>query len=207
MFTGMLHTHTLAVMLFLILYLIKTFLLVTDKKESLQKFSKKTKAPEIIISVLFLLTGIYLAFNSGNIGAWFYVKMVAVLSSIPLAIIAFKRMNKTLALLAIIFLVYAYGISETKSPSFKKEKSTNEFAIVAPEVLGKTIFETKCIGCHGADGKMGLSGAKDLSQSAKNADEKIEIITDGKNAMKAYKDQLTADQIKAVGDYVETLKK
>jgi mono/diheme cytochrome c family protein len=207
MYTGMLHTHTLAVMLFLMLYLIKTFLLVTDKKESLQKFSKKMKVPEMIISVLFLLTGIFLAVKSGDLGSWFYVKMVAVLSSIPLAIIAFKRMNKSLALIAIIFLVYAYGISETKSPSFKQESSTGEFANVAPGVLGKTIFETKCIGCHGADGKGGLSGAKDLTQSPKTPAEKIEIISNGKNAMIAYKNQLTSDQIKAVADYVETLKK
>ena len=207
MYTGMLHTHTLAVMLFLILYLVKTFLLVTDKKESLQKFSKKMKVPEMIISVLFLLTGIFLAVKSGDIGSWFYVKMVAVLSSIPLAIIAFKRMNKSLALIAIIFLVYAYGISETKSTSFKQESSTGEFATIAPEALGKTIFETKCTGCHGADGKQGLSGAKDLTQSPKTPAEKIEIISNGKNAMIAYKNQLTTDQIKAVADYVETLKK
>lgn len=207
MYTGMLHTHTLAVMLFLILYLVKVFLLVTDKKESLQKLSLKMKVPEIIISTLFLLTGIYLAVNSGNIGTWFYIKMVAVLSSIPLAIIAFKRMNKSLALIAIIFLVYAYGISETKSPSFKHEKLTSEFANVTPEILGKTIYESKCIGCHGDNGKQGLSGAKDLTLSIKTRDEKMELIKNGKNAMMAYKNELTPEQIIAVADYIETFNK
>ncbi|MEO5571466.1 MAG: SirB2 family protein [Bacteroidia bacterium] len=206
MYTGMLHTHTLAVMLFLILYLVKTFLLVTDKKDSLQKFSAKMKVPEMIIATLFLVTGIFLAVKSGDLGPWFYAKMAAVLSSIPLAIIAFKRMNKALALIAMIFLVYAYGISETKSPTFKQESSTNEFASVAPDALGKTIFESKCTGCHGTDGKTGLSGAKDLTQSLKSSEQKVEIISNGKNAMMAYKNQLSEDQIKAVAGYVETLK-
>lgn len=207
MYTGMLHTHVLTVMLFLILYLVKTFLLVTDKKESLEKFSRTMKVPEMIISSLFLLTGIFLAVKSGDLGPWFYVKMAAVLSSIPLAIIAFKRMNKSLALVAIMFLVYAYGISETKSPTFtKQESSTNEFANVAPDVLGKTIYETKCLGCHGTDGKLGLSGAKDLTLSTKTSDEKIEIISNGKNAMMPYKNQLSKEQVESVAAYVETFK-
>lgn len=207
MYTGMLHTHTLSVMLFLILYLVKTFLLVTDKKESLQNFSKKMKVPEMIVSILFLLTGIYLAINSGNIGPWFYVKMAVVLSSIPLAIIAFKRMNKSLALLAIIFLVYAYGISETKSPTFKKEPVATEYTNITGSELGKTIFEKNCTGCHGTDGKMGLSGAKDLTASVLTRDEKMNIISNGKNAMMSYKNVLSAEQVNAVTDYVESLKK
>ncbi|MFI5217847.1 MAG: SirB2 family protein [Bacteroidia bacterium] len=207
MYTGMLHTHTLVVMLFLVLYLIKTTLLMLDKKESLEKFSGKMKVPEIIISTLFLLTGIYLAMNSGNLGNWFWVKMIAVLTSIPLAIVAFKRMNKSLALVAIMFLVYSYGISETKSPTFKPEVNTNEFATANPDVLGKTIYESKCTACHGMDGKQQLSGAKDLTVSEKTFDEKIDAITNGKNAMMPYKNILSEVEINAVAGYVESLKK
>ena len=207
MYTGMLHTHTLVVMLFLVLYLSKTTLLMLDKKEALEKFSKKMKVPEMIISTLFLLTGIYLAVNSGNLGSWFWIKMIAVLTSIPLAIIAFKRMNKSLALVAIMFLVYSYGISETKSPTFKPEVNTNEFATTNPDILGKTIYESKCTACHGIDGKQQLSGAKDLTISEKTFDEKVDAITNGKNAMMAYKNILSADEIKAVAGYVESLKK
>ncbi|HKR06818.1 MAG TPA: cytochrome c, partial [Bacteroidia bacterium] len=150
--------------------------------------------------------GIFLAVKSGDLGPWFYVKMAAVLSSIPLAILAFKRMNKSLALVAIMFLVYAYGISETKSPTFKQESSSGEFANVSPDVLGKTIFESKCTGCHGVDGKLGLSGSKDLTQSETTPGEKIKIITDGKNAMMAYKNLLSQEQIEAVAGYVEQLR-
>lgn len=206
MFTGMLHIHTLAVMLFIVLYLIKTTLLVLDKKEALLKFAAKTKVAEIIISILFLATGIYLALNSGNIGPWFYVKLIAVLSSIPLAIIAFKRMNKSLALVAIMFIIYAYGISETKSPTFKQESAAEQFSNTGNETLGKEIFETKCALCHGKDGKLGLSGAKDLTVSTSTPEERLEIIRNGKNAMMAYKTILSEEHITAVAAYVEGLR-
>ena len=58
--TGIRHTHLLTVVLFLLIYLIKTFLLLTNKNEKLASFTKAVKVPEMIISALFLGTGIYL---------------------------------------------------------------------------------------------------------------------------------------------------
>lgn len=206
MYTGMLHTHTLVVMLFVILYLVKTTLLMMDKNEMLRKFSAKTKVPEMIISFLFLATGIYLAINTGNRGIWLWVKIGIVALSIPIAIIGFKRERKPMALLAMMCLVYAYGISETKSPTFKKEVSKEEFKNVATVDLGNQIYEAKCKMCHGPDGKLGLSGAKDLTQSQLTPEQKIEIIRKGKNAMAAYETQLSDEQIKSVAEYVNNLK-
>lgn len=201
MYTGILHTHTLVVSLFLLIYLIKTALLVFGKTEMLQNFTKKFRVPEMIISVLFFATGIYLAINTGNAGTWLWVKLAAVLISIPLAVIGFKRLNKNLALLSLILLIYSYGISETKSLFFKRENKT------ISSVDGKEIYETKCVSCHGEDGKSGMSGAKDLTVSQLKPEEKISLITNGKNTMKAYKEILTPDQINAVAEYTETLKK
>ncbi|MEO8147386.1 MAG: SirB2 family protein [Bacteroidia bacterium] len=201
MYTGILHTHTLVVSLFLLIYLIKTVLLFLGKTEMLQNFTRKFRVPEMIISVLFFATGIYLAVNTGNGGTWLWVKLAAVLISIPLAVIGFKRMNKNLALLSLILLIYSYGISETKSPFFKKENKAVE------TVDGKEIYEAKCISCHGIDGKLGMSGSKDISLSQLKPEEKIKLITNGKNAMKGYKEVLTAEQINAVAEYTETLKK
>lgn len=206
MFTGMLHTHKLVVILFLLQYLIKTILLLMNKTEALQNYSKKTKVPEMIVSVLFLATGIYLAMNSGSNGNWLWAKLIAVFASIPIAVVAFKKMNKGLGVLSLLLIVYAYGVSETKSPFFKKEHKTNEFADVPAEALGKTIFDSKCMNCHGSDGKMGLSGAKDLTVSTLTHDEKIAAVANGKNAMMSFKDVLSAEEIEAVTSYVETLK-
>ena len=207
MYTGMKHTHVLVVSIFLILYLIKTALLVLNKHDMLDKFVKKTKVAEMIISTLFLLTGIYLAINTGNKGAWLWMKIFVVACSIPLAIMAFKRKHNAMALLSLMFLVYAYGISETKSPYFLKEESQTKIAGSTVEEIGKNVYNTKCMMCHGDDGKLGLSGAKDLTTSAMTRDEKIALVQNGKNSMMPFKDQLTQEQIDAVVTYVESLGK
>lgn len=206
MYTGMMHTHTLVVMLFIILYLIKTTLLMMDKKETLRNFAARTKVPEMIISFLFLATGIYLAINTGNKGIWLWVKIGVVALSIPIAIIAFKRERKPMALLAMMCLVYAYGISETKSPTFKKEVKKDEFKNTEATQLGIQVYQAKCVICHGADGKLGLSGSKDLTQSQLTLEQKIELIKKGKNAMMPYEGQLKEEEIKAVAEYVNGLK-
>jgi len=207
MFTGMLHTHKLVVLLFVLIYLIKTVLLLLNRNESLQSFTRKIKIPEMIISTLFLLTGIYLAINTGDKGTWLWVKIAAIVVVIPLAIIAFKKSNKMLALLSFIILVYIYGISETKSANFKKEVTDgfNKGAGIPTSESGKNIFDSQCANCHGSDGKLGLSGAKDLTLSTLSHEEKVALITNGKNAMRSFKNDLTPKQIEEVTNYVEQL--
>ncbi len=205
MYTGMLHTHTLMVMLFLLIYLIKTILLFFSSTDKLAGFSKKIKVPEMIISTLFLATGIYLAYNTGNVGSWLYVKILVVLASIPLAVVAFKKGNKVLALISLVLLIYAYGISETKSPTFKMASMVSDYEGVASEQVGEKIFSEQCSHCHGMDGRGVLSGAKDLTASELSLDDKITIINNGKNAMIPYSKILSADQIEAVGNYVHAM--
>lgn len=45
------------------------------------------------------------------------------------------------------------------------------------------LFEINCSNCHGMDGKLGNSGAKDLSQSTMSDAEIVTILEEGKNAM------------------------
>ena len=66
------------------------------------------------------------------------------------------------------------------------------------------IFTDKCALCHGDNGKLGMSGAKDLSVTQLPHAGIVEIVTNGKNTMAAYKDALTAEQIEAVASYIET---
>lgn len=201
----MLHTHKLSVILFLVLYLVKTALLLFGKTDLLTRVNKATRITEMIISTLFLATGIYLLIYTGNKGAWLWVKLIAVASSIPLAIIAFRKQNKNLALLSLIFIVYAYGVSESKNLMFSNSKP--DLPAGADLKTGEIIYSNQCTNCHGVDGKKGLSGAKDLTASVSSRAEKIEIVTHGKNAMQAYDKMLSAEQIEAVVGYVETLKK
>ncbi len=205
MYTGMLHSHKLFVILFLLIYLIKTLLLLLNKNESLVNFTKKTRILEMIVSTLFLVTGIFLASNSGTNGTWLWVKIAAVAISIPIAVIAFKGQKKSLALVSLFLIIYAYGISETKSPTFKKEK-VEMLASGDRSAVGQDVYAKMCQSCHGINGKAGMSGAKDLSISNLSNDEKIAIIKHGKNAMIPYEKSLNEEQIAAVADYIETLK-
>jgi cytochrome c6 len=70
-----------------------------------------------------------------------------------------------------------------------------------------TLYSSKCGACHGKDGKgtsTGLKmGAKDLT-ATKLSEQEIEgVISGGKGKMTAYKDKLSADQIKALARFVK----
>ncbi|MFN5845896.1 MAG: c-type cytochrome [Flavobacteriia bacterium] len=73
---------------------------------------------------------------------------------------------------------------------------------------GKTLFEQNCAACHGNDGKLGVSGAKDLTTSTMNEEQIEKIIRDGKNGMPPMKSLLGSDEnIKSVTDYVKSMNK
>ncbi len=223
MYTGILHTHKLVVTLFLIYYLVRTILLLSNKHEALDKLTKKLAIPDRIISALFLATGIYLAVFSGTsaAGSWLWVKLIAVFASIPLAVIGFKKKNKALALLSWLLLAYAYGISETKSPTMNKKAyfeslagdvqvNTAEANMVPGQenydiaAHGQALYAKNCQVCHGEDGKLGKSGAKDLAASQKTRDESRTLIEKGKNAMPGFAGYLSEDEIMAVNAYIHT---
>ncbi|MDO9186636.1 MAG: SirB2 family protein [Bacteroidia bacterium] len=201
--TGIRHTHLLSVILFLLIYLIKTALLLSNKNEGLAKFTKVVKVPEMIVSTLFLVTGIYLLTQIPEIKPLLIIKIVAVLISIPLAIIGFKKKNKVLAVLSLLLIIGAYGMAEMS----KKQKSKSMETISGSNLNGQEIFNASCISCHGADGKLGLMEASDLSISTMEFAAKIEIIKNGKGAMTPFAEILTEEQIKAVAEYTESLKK
>jgi uncharacterized membrane protein SirB2 len=60
MIKGILHTHYLVVTLFLLIYVVKTILLLSNKNDLLATFTKKVKVFEMVVSFLFLATGVYL---------------------------------------------------------------------------------------------------------------------------------------------------
>ncbi len=196
MATGMLHSHYLFVVLFTLIYLVKTILLLSDKDELLEKFKKKTRILEMIVSFGFLATGIYLMVKLPVIPMLLIVKIAIVFLSIPLAVIGYKKKNKVLATLSFFLIIAAFGLGE-------KTKSAKAGSKIAT-VDGKAIFKDKCVLCHGDNGKLGLSGAKDLSITPLNHAGIMEMISNGKNSMAAYKDVLTPDQIDAVASYIES---
>ncbi len=71
---------------------------------------------------------------------------------------------------------------------------------------GQLIYKQYCVICHGADGKLGVSGAKDLSISTLSKEERIAQVTNGKGLMTPYKEILSAQQIELVVEYLEELR-
>ena len=87
MYKGIFYTHLISVILFLLIYLIKTSLLLANKEEGLTKFTKSIKVPEMIVSTLFLLTGIYMLTQIPIINTLLIVKICIVFISIPVAVV------------------------------------------------------------------------------------------------------------------------
>ena len=201
--TAIRYTHLTSVILFLLIYLIKTFLLLTNKNENLEKFTKVIKLPEIILSVLFLVTGIYMLTQIPEVKSLLIVKIIIVFASIPIAVIGFRKKKKVLAVLSFIMIVSAYGLAEMS----KKQKTKAMETIAPSDVNGKELFNASCISCHETDGKLRLMGASDLSISTMDVDIRVDIIKNGKGAMTPFGGSLNDEQIIAVAEYVETLRK
>ncbi|WP_448520199.1 SirB2 family protein [Rhodoflexus sp.] len=211
MYTGLLHTHKLVVVLFLLIYLIKTFLLLAGKSEGLERFKKMTRIPEMVISTLFLLTGIVMLVQLPQIHPYVWIKVVAVLASIPLAVVGFKRSNKALASLSFVLLVGSYGLAEMSRNAPKQELAAGVVTDAGQsgydiQLHGKAIYDANCVVCHGQDGALGAAGAKNLAVSQLSAEETIYVITNGKNAMPKYKKALSEQDIQAVAAYIGTFK-
>lgn len=212
MYTGFLHLHTLVVVLYLIIFGTKSFLLLANKHSRLEKIRAKTKILEMVLGGLFVITGVALIFLSAESGQiWLWIKLVLVLLIIPLGIIAFKRKNKLMAVLGLLIFLYSYGISETKSLTFKRNLEsygTQVTDIKAIEKLsGKMLYSSYCTDCHGANGDLGLSGAANLMVSELNEEEIHSIISNGRKKMPAYKEVLNNEQIDELSRYVLSLKK
>lgn len=73
------------------------------------------------------------------------------------------------------------------------------------EINGKRVYTQYCILCHGADGKKGLNKAADLSKSDMALEERLEIITHGRNLMTPFRGVLSMDEIEAVAKYTMEL--
>lgn len=197
MYKAFLHTHWLAVILFFLIYVIKTVLLLSNKQDLLQKFTKVTKVPEMIISTLFLLTGIYMLTQLPEIKPIMYIKIALVFTSIPIAIIGFKKGNKILAALSLLMITASYGLAEmSRKPKAVLEQ--NGVAITD----GKTLYEVNCKLCHGDDGKLGAKGSSDLSKTAMDASTIKQTILNGKGNM--LKIEMSEEQAANIAAFVES---
>lgn len=97
---------------------------------------------------------------------------------------------------ATFFFLFLFGFS-----SCRKGNSGNEKAD------GAELYKKHCRLCHGADGSLGLSGAADLSHSALSPEDTRHVIESGRRTMQPFDKVLNEEEIKAVTDYVISLRK
>lgn len=71
---------------------------------------------------------------------------------------------------------------------------------------GRKVYMQQCTLCHGADGKLQLSGATNLATSQLSKPEIIEVVTNGRNNMQPFSGLLSDAHISAVSEYIITLR-
>lgn len=205
MYSTIFVVHKYSVLLFLVIYLVKTVLLIGNKNDILAKVTKAIKVPEMVVSFSFLATGIYLAIHNPLLGMFFWIKLVCVFAAIPLAVIGFKKGNKVLALISFVLIVGSYGLAEVQKASLKRSYK-NEPANVDSQntiLLGLAVYQKQCMVCHGENGDAGLAGAANLKTSLLSKADKSIIVANGKGSMPKFS-HLSQNEIDAVLAYTET---
>lgn len=113
-------------------------------------------------------------------------------------------MKKFLIILSITALIIACGSNDESESAASNTTASTESA--APAIDGKKIYKQYCVTCHGLYGDMGASGAFNLQTSELSVDERVNVITNGRNLMTPFKSLLEPDEIKAVAEYTMELK-
>ena len=197
-------THLLFVGLFLISMIIKA-ILIFKSNESFDNYRAKTKFPEMAVTIIFLILGIFMIIaKDGKFHFLFWIKLGAVIAAIPLGIIGAKKHNKGILIASVVLFLGAYGLSEAA----KKRSANIEIAEdTKPSELGKELFNAQCASCHGEDGKKGLAGAADLSTSLDQLTISNAIVNGKGNMPPMPNISSDTTNLNAVIKYVQTLKK
>lgn len=76
------------------------------------------------------------------------------------------------------------------------------------EATGKDLYYNQCSACHGIDGALGNSGAKDLTKSKFTDDQILHILNEGKGAMPAQIQLIgKPSEMDSVMEFIKTLRK
>lgn len=116
-------------------------------------------------------------------------------------------MKNWISALLLAGLIYACGQTGNESAAATEDQTAAAPQPEAPAPDGEKIYKQNCVVCHGIYGDMGASGAFNLTQSALPVEERVNVITNGRNAMTPFKTLLSPEQIQAVAAYTLKLKK
>lgn len=109
----LLHLHLTFAVLFLLSYLIKTFLFLSGKQEQFLSYKKKTLLVETIFAVGFLVLGFWMVIfriKTNSYQHWLDPKISLALIAIPLGIVGFKKENKPMVIISLLFFLVSLVI-------------------------------------------------------------------------------------------------
>lgn len=109
----------------------------------------------------------------------------------------------SLFFLGVIISMTSCSESHTEKVEETSEQEKKEFSLSD----AKNLYTMKCASCHGTDGKLGMSGAKDLSISKITDQQIMCTIQSGQNAMPAFKDVIPDYQLDKLVTVVKSLRK
>lgn len=110
------YIHIGAVILYSILLLWRLYHLWSGNEENLLLYSEKTRALNIVLLGISVITGIYLGFHYDfSEGLWFVVKLGLLIAAAFLGDYAFKTFNRTAGVGVLLIFAYICAISLTKS--------------------------------------------------------------------------------------------
>lgn len=115
-------------------------------------------------------------------------------------------MKIKISFLVLVLAGILYACKEPIHLKDIKKNDPNTHTGEQPVIAGVDLYTTHCTACHGADGNMGVAGAKKIPESVLTLEERIELITHGKKTMPAFKEKLTTEEIKRLAEYTLTLK-
>jgi mono/diheme cytochrome c family protein len=80
-----------------------------------------------------------------------------------------------------------------------------EVAIKPTVSREQALYNTNCKLCHGSKGDLGVSGAANLRKSELSIEERILVITNGRNGMASYKGILDEEEIRLLAEFTMNL--
>jgi mono/diheme cytochrome c family protein len=106
-----------------------------------------------------------------------------------------------------LYIIFIFSfIASCNSSDTSKNEAESKQPLSKAEI--KHLFESNCSSCHGGDGTLGISGAKDLSISKLKPTEIKDRIQNGKNGMPSFEGLIQeGEQMDSIVSYVISLRK
>lgn len=124
-----------------------------------------------------------------------------------------ENLKSTRVKILIVACMLLFGVTLALTSGPKASLADNNRLVgTSPAFDGASDYTAQCARCHGGDGrgqtpKGKKTRAGDLTKSAVSDSKGIRMITNGSGEMPAYKDTMSAEQIRQVMGYIRSFRR